>query len=166
MSKNARWLPAVLFLMVDCSHLRPVCDSGQKAGCIERINHLGRQKKAEIYLMNGDQLESVRLVHIQSDTIIFFMDKSMTSTILSLDQVEKVQFTNHFSGAVEGLILGSLTGIFGGVALRSYILATDRGSAYEGFGRVIAAGVPCGALLGLLTGGGSGSKEVFRFHEN
>jgi hypothetical protein len=106
-----------------------------------------------IFCLDGSSYQ-VSHTHVGKDSTLFIeMTSGLTHSIATRDIVA-IQRKDYGAGTLTGALLGSLTGLTGGIAL----LAFDKGGVLELFGMIGGA-----AILGGLIGSFEGSVQEFRF---
>ena len=123
-------------------------------------------KSANLLLANGEQI-SVEDISIANDTLKYSETKKiLTRTKVSLlDGIKKVSYKNHLLGIPSGFLIGAVSGF--GV---SYILDhqfvnkndPDKQSSKNIF--IYIAGVPLGALTGIIWGWLNGYTYTYQFN--
>ena len=116
---------------------------------IEETQYFGgnfQEPSANILLSNGKSLTTEN-VKILSDSTIQFTNVS--NLHLPLFELNKINYTNHFKGALPGLVLGSFIGFFAGGTGLVFNIKEGQNQPTRDY----SAGGIIGAFSGIIIGG-------------
>lgn len=155
----------ITFFLLSCANTTKVKRDSPHPDHARRINAYGNNRSGTIIL----QSEPVKVawLHLAGDSLSFKNSQTMTSSTVSLAEVEKIAFKDRWVGLAYGLVLGAGIGALVGVASiggdtdeYTYLAGSTGG---EMPGLAILGGIIAGSAIGGIAGYGVGSKIQFVF---
>lgn len=133
-------------------------------GKLNRVLNDGLNNKATIIFADGRECEAEQ-IQVGKDSTQFVDVDSGGARRVNTSNILRIERTDRFSGAVEGLFLGALGGGAVGFGLGS--LSSDEGE-WSGFGKAILAGlgVFAGGSVGLIIGVVRGHHSGYEFAQD
>jgi len=140
-----------------CATTIPVSEYTRKQDFFEKINKTARLQMGRIVQLDGQETYG-KNIHVSPDSTSWTDDAEILKRTVPTSSIREITFYKHFSGAVQGLFLGMVSGtVLGALQVLSN---PDYYQDVPGIAYVIMWGI-VGGPVGLLVGGGIGSRDKF-----
>lgn len=155
-----------LFFIGGCTTTRVLApDNGAESNARMTIDEAKRQTEgaqATLSLRRGQQFQGTMVRLSKDSATIAIEEPEPHDTSFSLRQIFTIRTRDHALGAIEGVLLGGLSGYLLGVAANA--LKTPRGDMMQGFGTFLSTSA-C-ALGGIVIGAVDGHVRIIEIPED